>query len=366
MTTIRSTAVTRPQRGAILVVVAVLMVVLISFLALAVDFSRIYVQKNELHTAVDAAAHAGVIQIYSDPSKVGDTAIFYGRRNTVLKKILPNAVFTVTCGNWDDDATPESSRFTASGGCDLTNNAVRVHVFDSTTYLFPSLLNFVSKQLNITSIAWMAFVGPTSCIKPWGIDYRVLTTRLDSLGDPLRDLTDDDIYKLNTLPVADLTFNLKYGDATTPGNYGPIRVDEGASGASDYRDTITGCSTRIIGPDSVVGLETGNMKGPTFDAVSQLCDQLTPSKLNPQDPVGACYYTAPDGTTKFGYPVRAVLWLSDQIPNGSTDVTIKIVASFSLDSLTKDSNIIGHWVPFTGRGVITETPSTVRAPVLVK
>jgi Flp pilus assembly protein TadG len=358
---------TRSRKGAVLVLVAVLMVVIIGFLALAVDFSRIYAQRNELHTAADAAALAGVIQLYQSPGLVSDTAISYGRNNTVLKKTLPAAGFTVVCGNWNDLANPESARFTVSGaGCTDASNAVRVRATDSTSYIFPNFLNVASKLLGVTSEAWMAYVSSSNCIKPWGIDYRLLTTKLDPSGDPLRTLTEADIYALNHMSVADLTFSLKFGDPQLPGNFGPIRID--GPGANNYEETITGCSSRMLGPDSLVWPGPGGQNGPTLQGLRVICDQIPNGQPNPGNPTAACYYTAPDGTVMFGYPVRTVLWLPEEVPplGSSTPVRIKAIASFNLDSVGFDASIVGHWVAFEGNGTIGPTPGTIRRPILVR
>ncbi len=54
------------QRGAVAIIVAFLMFVLLGFAAFAVDFGYLYGVKNELQNAADAAALAGASVLFSD------------------------------------------------------------------------------------------------------------------------------------------------------------------------------------------------------------------------------------------------------------------------------------------------------------
>lgn len=52
------------QRGAVLVLVTLLVIALLGFAALAVDIGHMAVVKNELQNAADAGALAGAAQLY--------------------------------------------------------------------------------------------------------------------------------------------------------------------------------------------------------------------------------------------------------------------------------------------------------------
>jgi hypothetical protein len=54
------------ERGAVIVLFAVLLVVIVSFVALAIDLSHLFVVNNELHNAADAGALAGARVLYSE------------------------------------------------------------------------------------------------------------------------------------------------------------------------------------------------------------------------------------------------------------------------------------------------------------
>lgn len=65
------------RRGAVVVVTAVLMVVLLGFAALAIDLGHLYVVKTELQSTADAAALAGVMAIASDDQLESNEAAAY-------------------------------------------------------------------------------------------------------------------------------------------------------------------------------------------------------------------------------------------------------------------------------------------------
>ena len=53
----------RNRRGATLVLVAMLGVVLFMFVGIAIDFGRMYAFKSQLQTRADAAAMAGIVDV---------------------------------------------------------------------------------------------------------------------------------------------------------------------------------------------------------------------------------------------------------------------------------------------------------------
>jgi hypothetical protein len=74
----------RPDEGQTLVVVAILLVVLLAFVALAVDFGRMYLERRFVQNAADAAALAGArvlcFQPFGGPT-AEDTARLYAMQN---------------------------------------------------------------------------------------------------------------------------------------------------------------------------------------------------------------------------------------------------------------------------------------------
>jgi Flp pilus assembly protein TadG len=339
------------RRGVMLVVGAVFIVAALSFLAFVVDLSRIYVQKNELQTAADAAALAGVIELTDDTLAVADSASSFSEKNKVFKKAISIPAGDVVCGIWDDDA----GTFTPAANCGLQQNAVAVTTRDSASYAFSLLFTQDGKEVQRTSTAFLAFVNGSACVKPWGIPYPQLTKTLDP-GNPdtLRELNQSDLEKLATWPPEMLTFTVKYGDPTSPGNFGILELP-GSTGGNDYRDDIATCNPVLIEIGDTLSVMTGNKVGPTLQGAADLCQPLMAN--------GACE----DGKGNTGLVVVAPLYYTPEVCNGTKcDVIIKNLVSFSLDTVTSDANVIGHFVAFTSGGTIGGTPSTIRRPILVK
>lgn len=350
------------RRGAILVLAAFVMVVVLSMFVVVVDLSRIFVQRNELQTSVDAGALAGVLELYKNPVYVDDSAISFGTRNQVLKLAPAIATAGVTCGVWDD----VGRTFTASIGCNLSDNAVEV---TGTTPRQASLSSFMSLGSgNVTqkATAWLAYVNGTKCVKPFGLPYKALTyaVRPDRANpidpDPERALTPGDYFRLRTYPRDSLRFKLKAGsgseDRLGPGNFGPLDLDgNSAGGGSDYGEDIENCDSTKLSVGSVIRTETGNMSGPTRSGVTALCQ-------NEGSMVGD---ECRDADGNMGLPILAVLISYTGVLNGNSPVTVRQIGAFKLDSLNGTS-VVGHFVGYSAGGSIGTVKTTLTRPILVK
>jgi hypothetical protein len=324
-------------------------------LAVVVDISKLYLQRNELQTASDAAAHAGALELpLHDSAHVADSAVAYGRRNTVVGHSAAFPKADVTCGVWD----PTAATFTTnakSATCGDSANAVKVVGRDSSQYFFKSVLTAAGVQVTTPAVAWVATtVTSTSCIRPWGIPYWILTKRLDPTNaDTTRDLTAHDLGQLATLPQVSLEFKLKVGPApTVPGNFWGVSI--GGTGADQYRTNIETCNPTMVGPGTILDTEPGNMKGPTVQGADVLCQ---PHYAN-----GACG----DGHGGVGIPIKVPLWVSATTVNGKTSVTVKIVGSFALDTVTSSGVVSGHFLQVADEGTIGTTTGTLVRIVLVQ
>src|SRR5687768_11654116 len=86
------------RRGAIAVMTAMFIVAIMLVAAVSVDASRIFVARNELQTAADAAALAGAVQLLDDSSSAVDTARAHALRNRVDNRLIDSV--TITPGVW--------------------------------------------------------------------------------------------------------------------------------------------------------------------------------------------------------------------------------------------------------------------------
>ena len=161
------------RRGATIVLVAVLIVVVGGMAAFAVDLARIYSGVNEMQTGADAAALAGAVRLKKNPglSAVANTQTF-AAANTAFGTAIALAAGDVEGGFWD----PATSAFTASGW--PTANAVRVTTRATPTLAFGSLMNRPSVTASRGAVAWIANQASRDCIKPFGLNLSYLNTLL--------------------------------------------------------------------------------------------------------------------------------------------------------------------------------------------
>lgn len=353
------------RRGVALVLIAALMVGMLTFLAIVFNFSRIYAQKNELQTSADAAALAGVLELLNDTTIVTDSAISFSLKNPVQKQNVAVNAADVYCGVWDDAAQTFSDSSTTCGG---RHNATAVTARDSAVWLFPLLVSATGKEVKARAHAWLAYVDASRCVKPIAIDYAVLTTALDPdpTLDPNRDLTTADIAKLSDPAVAAaLTFTLRFNTTVGSGNFGAIRLP-GSQGANDYINDFVGCNPNLVGKGTVLDLENGGMTGPTGTAMDQLCQPLTPSS-KALDEFGPTIADCFDGNGNLGIPVKVVFFVHPAIPPGGSDmITVQLIGLITLDHLTWDGVISGHFLSLNASGSVSSAPTPLRRPVLVR
>ena len=71
----------RDERGATIVIVATVTVLLLTFVAVAVDISMLVNDEQELHDTLDTAAHAGAFKLPDDPAGARADALAFVAKN---------------------------------------------------------------------------------------------------------------------------------------------------------------------------------------------------------------------------------------------------------------------------------------------
>ena len=113
-----ASAAPRKQRGAVAIVVAIFLPILITIAALAIDISNLMLVKNELQNAADAAAQAGAQCLYrrTECGNVTNTVPDWSTAHTRATLAVPNnaaqgtalADSVVTSGYWNVTGTPNT------------------------------------------------------------------------------------------------------------------------------------------------------------------------------------------------------------------------------------------------------------------
>jgi Flp pilus assembly protein TadG len=136
------------HRGAVLVLSAILMVVVLGIVAFAVDLGYIMLAKTQLQAAADAAALAAASSI-GDRDKLIENAQEIGELNHVGGSAVKIQSADVVVGTWDPYQANPSDRFVPMSDQSQPSNAVKVTArADGTTAETPALPLFFARVLN--------------------------------------------------------------------------------------------------------------------------------------------------------------------------------------------------------------------------
>ena len=407
----------KARRGAVVVMLGIMMVTLVSVSAIAIDFSRLFALRNELQTSADAAAHAGAIQLLP-PNNAGQTiavATNFATANLAMTQTV--TVDSVELGDWDDIG----KTFTPLPAAAHTD-AVRVVVSRQSTGLIMRLLGVAAPRLKARAIGWAdaPVANAAGCIKPVAIPFPQLMWRInvfrnipntpDTLGMYRPFDSVQDMAALSNMSAAERTFSLKIGSGQTAdtlgqmgGNYQAVKLGKywdkatGAlatpppdnGGANAYVNHMSGgtCNTLAIG-DSLI-TEPGNMAGPTVCGAYTggngcghlttpgICSSLVGESDNTPrtDPTfGDCMNAG--GTA--GVDVKAAFYRCTTGCNGKSTVEVSMLGSFTLTKVYPQQSqnnttpvfdkaeIVGIFKPMSDPGTVGPGQTTLVRPIIVR
>ncbi len=153
------------RRGAILVLVGMLLVSMVGMLALAVDFGRLDSLKADLQTSADAAALAGAVELLRAASSIpaGDprsVAAAWVAKNPAMHSAV--SVESVLCGTYADAGPAFLPDYSPAVGCGGgAYNAVEVTVSRQSSGLFMAALGVSAPRLRATATAAVSPNTPT-------------------------------------------------------------------------------------------------------------------------------------------------------------------------------------------------------------
>jgi Flp pilus assembly protein TadG len=291
-----------PERGIVLFMTAAALVVLIGFIALAVDMGALYMARADCQKIADAAALAGAKEAFfntpapANPVATGTTAAISAARANYTpwdsndNRLQPGNVVVNTT---DHTVEVTVTRTTANGNPVPTYFA---RIFGT---------NFVDVAAKATAEVYRPTVGGppfgTKCVKPW-----LLPDQYD-FGSGLETIDETDRGKY---------FNVKQGDsalATVPGQYLIANLPQGTipplcpscgdpspapNGGDLYRQNISCCNRNPLWCGVALPFDTtnGNKVGPTGQGVQCLIHQgngssggqdilISPTPSNPNGPL---------------------------------------------------------------------------------
>jgi hypothetical protein len=281
--------VARDERGMSLVFVCVSFMALLSATTLAIDVGMFMNARSQAQNAADAGALAGAVALaynsYTDRTSSGPAV--QGAINTAKANQVEGSSVAI-------DAPDVTFPNDAAG----LPNRVAVQVFrtnarnNAVSTLMGGIFGIQKVDVAATATAEVSPANAETCVKPFTIPDKWIEKQ-DGAWDPddtfdLEDgsgkpLPNPDIYIPADQPGytgynADrdrgtlLTLKANNGSKVSPSFYNPWALP-GNSGASDYRDDISGCNTAVIPIGDPMTPEPGNMVGPTAQGMRDLVDK---------------------------------------------------------------------------------------------
>ena len=161
-----------PERGQVIVIVVLSLVVLLGMAAFVIDLGNFRAHRRQMQTAADAAALAGAMQLppFSDGSTSCARAEYYEHQNT--------------------DATDDNNLIVDgnldTSYCELLANSVRVKpVENDVPYVFGRVLGFVNTDVEARARARVVYLTRSEGLLPFGVeDLRPNTVTVFLGSDP--------------------------------------------------------------------------------------------------------------------------------------------------------------------------------------
>ena len=232
----------RKESGQTLIVAALVMAVVMGFVALAIDIGLFYQDRREMQNAADAAALAGVQFLPQSPATAIQTARTWAHDNGVT----------------DSEIVKIEVRKT-----NVSNDTMYVELSRQFSWIFGRVLGQTTSAAPGKAKALVGSVGGNNKMMPWAL-LQGNSACLDSSG--------------NAIFGATCSVKVGAGSSIT-GWYGALDYDGKGGGASEYRDNIIDGTTQTkyciagdtspgcVSAVSVVDSLDGNKVGPTGSAI---------------------------------------------------------------------------------------------------
>lgn len=299
----------RNEKGYVIVVVAVLLVVLLGFLSLGLDIGLLNSSRSGAQRAADAGAMAGAFTFVTSPTAPQpQTAFDHAMGTTLSNSALATPI-------QEDEVSIE---------VDVPNRRVIVDILRSEGTFFARALGIGEADVAVRGVAEASDVATaTRCGKPWFIPNTVLS-ELPPCGDGGACATGELLIQNGEMtPFAEARIGQQIRirsqrpeNALQPGQFYSIRLGDSQGGA-DYRANIATCSPQVVTCLELYGVEPGNMVGPTVQGVRDLIGDP------PRDSfIAAGQYQTPNGVSNTSDAlIVAPIWDTCAIPDFCPDAS---------------------------------------------
>lgn len=274
----------RDERGAVMVMVTLAIVIIFGFSVLVIDIGMMTVVKTQLQNAADAAVLAGIsaLALANDSTLAITRAKDFasGNRAIVNAGAQPyNTLDSVMITDADITFPDARTIRVTTHRTQATGDGVRTYFM---RVIDPAIIMSDIIARAAASLFWVCGVD---CMKPWAPPDRwfdadtsntfnpdPLTNPLEYYDPILTGYTDADLGNQITLKVGNVNqgdFGMEWYFAV---DFPPLNKGTPITGGSQYRDWIAGCTdpTILVEPGDSLQIEPGNMVGPTNHGLAVL------------------------------------------------------------------------------------------------
>jgi Flp pilus assembly protein TadG len=361
----------RGERGSILAASTLGMLSFLLAVGMGVDVSHLYLAKNELQNAADAAALAGASGLdyqSSGISKATARAVAamnsYEFQNTQVVFTPAHVRFARNLSDFDSGTDFNQAAASAPGV------APDIKFVKVTTPASPVSIAFASIVLGSSFNIWAEAIAGLS------VPLNVFTGYLPAF------VADDEVSQI--LPGNMYTFRGGPHSSVSPGNYNLLAID--GSGASDDRIGLASGVRNVVGPGGYVDTKPGISAGPVRGGVNTRFDDYTsvtdpvnfPPDTNIKEGITYAQYLDPNGPklapSHPGVDMRRVVLipivLLSELDGGRTNVQINRFGAFFLRSKVQgNGDIQAEYIGIgvvVGSGEYDPTGTTTPGPPITK
>lgn len=340
------------ERGSVLAASALGMLSFILAVGLGVDVSHLYLAKNELQNAADAAALAGASGLNYQPSGIAEATDratkamnSYQFENTKVVIVPANVRFARNLSDFANGSDMDQGNASAV--------APQIKFVKVTTPQSPVNIAFVSMVLGNSLNLWAEAVAGVSVPLNLFAGYLPVSVVCDATCT-------------SAVPGQMYTFRGGPQGSVSPGNYQILAID--GSGASDDRIGLASGVKNIVGPGGYVDTKPGVSAGPVRqgintrfdDYASQLDPVNFPPDLNVREGITYAEYLDANGPKQSprnpGVAGRRVVLIpivkASEFSGGRTNVQIDHFGAFFLRSKVQGGNGGDLQAEYIGVGVV--------------
>ena len=345
----------KKQRGSVLATTTFGMLALLLAAGLGVDISRLYLAKNELQNAADAAALSGASALNSHPEGIveaADRAVFemnkFGFNKTNVTFTRANVRFAKNLSEFDNDGQGYSETDAATVSVAKNIRFVKVTTPNSpVSASFAAMVLGSSRNLQAMAVAGMSV--PLNVFSGY--------IPLAVIDDNVSVITPGNVYTIRAAPDNNIS----------PGNYQILAVDD--PGASDDRVGLASGVRNVVGPGGTVDTKPGVSSGAVrqgintrFDDYASGLDPVSyPPDTNIAENISYSTYlagttTQPPSSSHVGVDGRRVVLIpivkKQEFDNGRDEVVIDRFGAFFLRTKVQGGNGGDIVAEYIGEGVV--------------